>query len=51
MSCDTEYYLMVIKVRERLSVSKQEKQKFNMEKFLLKKVSDMEIKDKLKVEI
>jgi hypothetical protein len=40
---------MVIKVRERLSVSKQETQKFIMERFLLKKVIDVEVKEQFQV--
>jgi hypothetical protein len=35
--CDTDHYLMVAKVRERLAVSKETTQRFYMEGFNLKK--------------
>ena len=43
--CDTLHYLVVAKIRERLSISKQVTQKFDMERpslKKLKKVKDME---------
>jgi hypothetical protein len=36
--CDTNHYLVVAKVRERLAVNKQRSQRFHMERFNLKKV-------------
>jgi hypothetical protein len=35
--CDSDYYLVVAKVRERLAVNKQRSQRFNMERYNLKK--------------
>jgi len=34
--CDTDHYVVVAKVRERLAVSKQETQKLDVEKFNLR---------------
>jgi len=36
--CDTDHCLVVVKVRERLAVSKQEAQKFDVERLNLKKL-------------
>jgi hypothetical protein len=36
--CDTDHYLVVAKVRERLAVNKQRSHKFYMERFSLKKL-------------
>jgi hypothetical protein len=35
--CDTDHYLVVAKVRERLAVDKQRSHRFHMERFNLKK--------------
>jgi hypothetical protein len=43
--CDTDYYLMVAKVRERLAVSKQTMHRVHMEKFNLKKLKKVEGKE------
>src|SRR5215470_15754843 len=40
--CDTDHCLVVAKVRERLAVSKQVAQKFDAERFNLKKLSELE---------
>jgi hypothetical protein len=37
--CDTDYYLVVAKVRERLAVSKKTTQRVNMERLNLKKLN------------
>jgi len=42
--CDTDNYLVVAKVRERLSVSKQEAQKFDGERFHLRKLNELEVR-------
>jgi hypothetical protein len=39
------------KLRERLSVSKRARQKFDLESFDLKKLDDIEVKEKYQVEI
>ena len=42
--CDTDHYLLVEKVRERLAVSKQAAQKFDGERFNLRKLNELEVK-------
>jgi endonuclease/exonuclease/phosphatase family metal-dependent hydrolase len=42
--CDTDHYLVVAKVNERLAVSKQAAQKFDAERFNLKKLSELEVR-------
>jgi hypothetical protein len=49
--CDTDHYLVVAKVRERLAVSKQGSLKFHMETFNLKKLNEVEDKEKCRVHI
>jgi hypothetical protein len=41
----------VAKLRERISVSKQARQKFDVERFDLRKLKDVEVKEKYQVEI
>jgi hypothetical protein len=40
--CDTDHYLVVAKLRERISVNKHARQKFDLERFDLKKLNDTE---------
>jgi hypothetical protein len=40
-----------VKVRERLAVNKQRSQRFNMERFNLKKLNDVEGKEQFRVEV
>jgi hypothetical protein len=49
--CDTNQYLVVAKVRERLAVSKQTQNRFHMERFNLKKLNEVEGKEQYCVEI
>ena len=49
--CDTDYYLMVAKVRERLTVSKQAAQKFDGERFCLRKLNELEVRKQYQIEI
>jgi hypothetical protein len=49
--CDTDHYLVVLKVRERLTVSKQGLYRFHMERFNLKKLNEIEGEEKYCVEI
>jgi hypothetical protein len=49
--CDTDHYPVVAKFRERLAVSKRTTQKFDMERFNLKKLDEAEGKKKYRVEI
>ena len=41
--CDTDYCLVVAKVRDRLAVSKQAAQKFEGERLNLRKLSELEV--------
>jgi hypothetical protein len=43
--CYTDHYLMVAKVSEKLSGSKQAVQKFDKERFDLKRLNDVEVKE------
>jgi endonuclease/exonuclease/phosphatase family metal-dependent hydrolase len=45
--CDTDHYLVVAKVRERLAVSKRTTQTSNMKKFNLKKLDKLGVKNSI----
>jgi hypothetical protein len=49
--CDIDHYLVATKVRERLAVNKQRSHRFNMERFNLKKLNDVEAKEQFHVEV
>jgi hypothetical protein len=49
--CDTDHYLVVAKVKERLAVSKQAAQKFDGERFNLRRLKEPEVKEKYQIEI
>jgi hypothetical protein len=49
--CDSDHYLVVAKVRERLAVNKQRSRRFNLERFNLKKVKEVEDKEQFCVEV
>jgi hypothetical protein len=49
--CDTDHYLVVAKLRERISVSNRVRQNFDLERFDLKKLNDVEVKEMYQVEI
>jgi hypothetical protein len=49
--CDIGHYLVVAKVREILAVNKQRSQAFHMKKFNLKKLNEVEGKEKYSVEV
>ena len=49
--CDTDHYLVVAKVRERLAVSKQAAQELDGERFNLRKLKDLEVKKQYQIEI
>jgi hypothetical protein len=49
--CDTDHYLVVEKVRERLAVRKQAAQKFDRERFKLRKPNDPQVRKQYQVEI
>jgi hypothetical protein len=48
--CDSDHYLVVTKVRERLAVNKQRSQRFHMERFNPKKLNKVEGKEQFCVE-
>jgi hypothetical protein len=47
--CDTDRYLVVVKVRERLPVSKQEAHNFDADRFCPKKLSELEVGKSIRV--
>jgi hypothetical protein len=49
--CDTDQYLVVGKVRERLAVNKQRSHRFIMVMFSLKELNEVEGKEKYSVEV
>jgi hypothetical protein len=46
-----DHYLVEAKSRERISITKRARQKFDLERFDLKKLDDVEVKEKYQVEI
>ena len=48
---DTDQYLVVAKVRQRLAVSKQAAQKFHVERFNLRKLNELEVRKQYQIEI
>jgi hypothetical protein len=49
--CDTDHYLVVAKIRERIAVNKQGSHKFHMERFNLKKLNEVEVEEEYRVEV
>jgi len=49
--CDTVHYLVIAKVRERLAVGKQAAQRFDMQRFNLRKLNEPEVKEQYQIEI
>jgi hypothetical protein len=49
--CDTDHYLVVAKVRERLAVSKQRSSIFHTERLGLKELNEVHGKGKYRVEV
>jgi exonuclease III len=49
--CDTDHCPVVAKLRERISLSKRARQNFDLERFDLKNLDDIEVKEKYQVEI
>jgi hypothetical protein len=50
-NCDMDHYLVAAKLRERLSVIKRVAQKFDMHRFDLRKLNDVEVKEQYQVKI
>jgi hypothetical protein len=49
--CDTDHYLVVAKIRERLAVSKRSVNKMDMGRFNLKKLNEGKVKEQCQVTI
>jgi len=49
--CDTDHYLVVVKVRESLAVSKQAAQRFGGEKLNLRKLNELDVRKQYQIEI
>jgi hypothetical protein len=49
--CDTDHYLLVSKVRERLAVSKRAAEKIDMERFSVKNLNEGDVKGQYQVKI
>jgi hypothetical protein len=49
--CDTDHYLVVANAREGFAVRKQAAQKFDGERFNLRKLNELEFKEKYQTEI
>jgi hypothetical protein len=49
--CDTDHCLLVAKISERLAVSKQAAQKFNGDRFNLRKLDELDVTKKCQIEI
>jgi hypothetical protein len=49
--CDTDHYLVVAKVKERLAVNKQRSHRFHTERFNLEKLNEEEGKEKYRIEV
>ena len=49
--CDTDHYLVIAKIRERLAVGKQAAQRFNRQIFNLRKLNELEVRKKYQIEI
>jgi hypothetical protein len=51
VDCDTDHSLVVVNVRDRLAVSKEEAQKFDGERFNLSKLNELEVRKQFQIEI
>ena len=49
--CDTDHCLVIAKVRERLAVGKQVAQKFDGQRFNLRKLNEPEVRELYQIEI
>jgi hypothetical protein len=49
--CDSDHYLVVAKVRERLAVNKQRSHRFHMARLNLKKLKEVEGKERYHFEV
>jgi len=49
--CDTDHYLVIAKVRERLAVRKQAAQRFDRQRLNLRKLNEPEVREQYQIEI
>jgi len=49
--CDTDHYLVIAKFRERLAVGKQAAQRFDKQRFNLRKLNEPEVREQYQIEI
>ena len=49
--CDTDHYLVIAKVRERLAVGKQAAQRFDRQRFSFRKLNEPEVREQYQIEI
>ena len=49
--CDTDHYLVMAKVRKRLAVGKQAAQRFDRQRFNLRKLNEPEVREHYQNEI
>jgi len=49
--CDTDHYLVIEKVRERLAVGKQVAQRFDKQRFNLRKLNELEVRKQYQIQI
>jgi len=49
--CDTGHYLVIAKVKERLAVGKQATQRFDRQRFNLRKLNELEVMKQYQIEI
>ena len=49
--CDTDHYLVIAKVRERLAVGKQAAQRFHRQRFNLRKLNEPKVREQYQIEI
>ena len=50
-NCDTDHYLVIAKFRERLAVCKQAAQRFDRQRFNLRKLNEPEVRELYQTEI
>jgi len=49
--CDTDHYLVIAKVRERLAVGKRAAQRFERQRFNLRNLNESEVREHYQIEI
>ena len=49
--CDTDHYLVIAKARERLAVCKQAAQRFDRQRFNLRKFNEPDVREQYQIEI